>query len=66
MTITCATTEAAVQVLAMLNTARLRVGLDYRADPPAGFGLPITITFMTDLPADVLHQLSAIPDTTIT
>jgi hypothetical protein len=66
MTITCATTEAAVQVLGVLNTAQLRVGVDYRVDPPDGFGLPITFTFITDLPADVLRQLSAIPDTTIT
>jgi hypothetical protein len=66
MTITCATAEAAVQVLAVLIAAQLHVGLDYRVEPPDGFGPPITFMFMTDLPADLLRQLRAIPDTTIT
>jgi len=63
MTITCATAEAAVQVLAVLIAAQLHVGIDYRVEPPDALGPPIT--FMTDLPANVLRQLQAIPDTTI-
>jgi len=66
MTITCATVTAAVQVLAVLIAAQLHVGLDYRVEPPDALGPPITFTFMTDLPADALRQLDAIPDTAIT
>jgi hypothetical protein len=65
MTITCATAEAAVQVLDVLIAAQLHVGLDYHVEPPDGFGPPITFTFMTDLPADVIRQLRAILATTI-
>jgi hypothetical protein len=53
-------------VLAVLIAAQLHVGLDYHVEPPDGLGPPITFTFMIDLPADVLRQLRAIPDTTIT
>ena len=66
MTITCATLLAAAQVLDVLMAAQLRIGLDYRVEPPHAFGPPITFTFIIDLPADVLRQLRAIPDTTIT
>ena len=66
MIITCATIQAAAQVLTVLMAVQLRVDLDYRVDPPDGFGPPITFTILVELPADVLGQLRAIPDTTIT
>jgi hypothetical protein len=66
MTITCATIDAAVAVLAVLITAQLHVGLDYHVEPPDPFGPPITFTILVDLPADVLRQLRVIPDTSIT
>jgi hypothetical protein len=66
MIITCGTGEAAVQLLAMLIAAQLRIGLDYRVEPPDALGPPISFTFMTDLPATVLSQLRTIPHTTIT
>jgi hypothetical protein len=64
MTIICATAEAAVQVLAVLTGANLRLGRDFHIAPLDG-GAPIRITVLVALAADVLHQLRAIPDTTI-
>ena len=64
MTITCATLHAAAQVLDVLIRANLRLGHDFRIAPPSS-GAPIRITVLVDLPADVLRQLRAIPDTTI-
>ena len=65
MIVTCATLQAAAQVLAALIQARLRLGHDFRIAPMNG-GTPIRITILVDLPADMLRQLRAIPDTTIT
>jgi hypothetical protein len=45
--------------------ATARIGLDYRIEPPDALGPPITFSFITDLPADVLRQIHAIPDTMI-
>ena len=64
MTITCATLHAAAHVLDVLIRARLRLGHDFRIAPLDG-GAPIRITVLATLPADVLRQLRAIPDTTI-
>jgi hypothetical protein len=65
MIITCATIEAAVQVLAVLIDARFSSGRDFHIVPQDG-GAPIRITVLVDLPAGVLRQLRAIPDATIT
>jgi hypothetical protein len=65
MTITCATTDAAVAVLAVLIDARLTAGRDFHTAITVPFGPPITYTVLVALPADVLRQLRAIPDTTI-
>ncbi len=62
---TCATIEATALVLAVFIQAHLRLGRDFRIAPLDG-AAPVRITVMLDLPADVLHQLRAIPDTTIT
>jgi len=64
MTITCTTIEAAAQVLAVLIQAHLWLGRDFRIVPMDG--APMRITVLVDLPADVLHQLRAIPNTIIT
>jgi hypothetical protein len=65
MIITCATIEATAQVLAVLLDARLMPGRDFHITPQDG-GVPITVTILADLPAGVLRQLRALPDTTIT
>ena len=65
MTITCTTLLAAAKVVAVLTTAQLRIGLDYRVEPPEPFEPPTTFTILVDLPASILDQLRAIPDTTI-
>jgi hypothetical protein len=64
MIILCATFEAAAQVLAVLNQAHLRLGRDFHIAPMDG-GAPILISVLVELPADVLRQLRAIRDTTI-
>ena len=64
VTITCATLPAAAQVLDVLFRANLRLGRDFRIAPLDG-GTPTRITVLVDLPAVVLRQLRAIPDTTI-
>jgi hypothetical protein len=51
-------------VLAVLNQAHLRLGRDFHIAPMDG-GASIQITVLAELPADVLHQLRAIPNTTI-
>ena len=66
MAITCATLLAAAKVLNVLMAAQLHIGIDYHVEPPNAFSPPITFTIRADLPADVLLQLRAIPDTTIT
>jgi hypothetical protein len=65
MTITRATIEATAQVLAVLLDARLRPGRDLHIAPLDG-GAPVRMTVRADLPADLLRQIRAIPDTTIT
>jgi len=65
MTIICATMQAAAQVLAVLIQAHLRVGQDFGARA-LDCGAPVRITLLVELPADVLRQIRAIPDTTIT
>ena len=65
MTITCATLPAAAQVLDALIRANLRLGRDFHIAPLNG-GAPIRITVLVALPAAVLRQLRANPDTTIT
>jgi hypothetical protein len=64
VTITCATLPAAAQVLDVLIRANLRLGHDFRIAPLDG-GAPIRITVLANLPAYMLRQLRAIPDTTI-
>ena len=66
MTVTCATVEVAVQVLAVLIEARLWPGREFRITVSDPLCPPFTFTVLVDLPADVLRQLRAIPDTTIT
>jgi hypothetical protein len=63
--ITCATLEAAAQVLAVLMRANLGLGFDYHIAPLSG-SAPIRVAVLVSLLPDVLHQLRAIPDTTIT
>jgi hypothetical protein len=65
MVITCATIEAAAQVLAVLIQARLQLGSDFRIAPLEGT-TPLRIIILVELPADVLRQLHGIGDTTIT
>jgi len=64
MIVSCATIKAAAQVLTVLIQARLRRGRDFRIAPLDG-GASFRITVLVDLPADVLRQVRAIPDTTI-
>jgi hypothetical protein len=61
--IICRTIVAAVAALKVLYRANLRLGHDFRVEPPAA--APVHIRFLVGLPADVLRQLRAIPDTTI-
>ncbi len=65
MIISCATLEAAARVLAVLIQANLRLGRDFRIAPLDGIA-SIHITVLAELPAGVLHQLRAIPNTNIT
>ena len=65
MIVSCATLHAAAQVLDTLIRANLRLGRDFHIAPLNG-GAPIRITLLVDPPADVLRQIRAIPDTTIT
>jgi len=65
VTITCATLHAAAQVLDALIQANLRLGRDFRIAPLDG-DATIRITVLVNLPAEVLRQLRAIPDSAIT
>jgi hypothetical protein len=66
MTITCTTTDAATQALAVLIDAGLIPGRHFQIAVSVPFGPPISYTIVVDLLADVLHQLRAVRDTTIT
>jgi hypothetical protein len=64
VTITCATIEAAAQVLTVLIRANLGLGFDYDITP-LDAPIPIRITVRVNLPLHMLRQFRAIPDTTI-
>jgi hypothetical protein len=64
--ITCTTIDATVAVQAALIDAQLWPRSTFYIAVSVPFGPPITFTVLVELPADVLRQLSAIPDTTVT
>jgi hypothetical protein len=66
MHIECTTTSAAAQVLMILLAAELRPVYDFELRPVISTTPPITFTPLLALPALLLTQLRAIPDTTIT
>ena len=65
MQIECATTIAAAQVLFVLSDAELRAGQAFRMTGPCLPHPPIRFTLLVNLPADVVCQLQAIPDSII-
>jgi hypothetical protein len=65
MQIDCTTARAAAEVLAILLSARLRPGREFYVTGPIPPGTPVHITLNAPLPAHLVAQVQAIPDTTI-
>ena len=65
MLIVCTTMRAAADVLGILLGAGLRPGDAFRLTGPLQPGPPVQFTLSEAIPADLLAQLRAIPDTTI-
>ena len=65
MQIACMTTRAAADVLSLLLGAHLRPGHEFRLTGPTPPGTPVHFTLSDAIPAHLVAQVLAIPDTTI-
>ena len=65
MHIECLTTRAAIDVLRILMASEMRPGGAFHVTDPWPRGVPIRFSLSAPLPAHMVAQVRAIPDTTI-
>ena len=65
MRIACTTTRAAAEVVALLLGAHLRPEREFRLTGSWPPGTPIYVTLSEAIPASLVKQLQAIPDTSL-